>query len=52
MTTRGFKEEDFRKVAHFIDDAITNRDDDAALARINETVKTFTRNFPMRGEKQ
>ena len=52
ITTRGFKEEDFRKVAHFIDDAITNRDDDAALARINETVKTFTRNFPMRGEKQ
>lgn len=52
MTTRGFKEEDFRKVAHFIDDAITNRDDDAALARINETVKAFTRNFPMRGEKQ
>ncbi|WP_159649956.1 serine hydroxymethyltransferase [Erysipelothrix aquatica] len=52
MTTRGFKEEEFRKVAHFIDDAITNRDDDAALARINETVKAFTRNFPMRGEKQ
>lgn len=51
MTSRGFKEEEFKKVAHFIHDALTHHDDPEAINRINEEVKAFTRNYPVRGDR-
>lgn len=38
ITTRGFKEEDMIKVAHFINDALRNKDDEEVLARIKNEV--------------
>lgn len=38
ITTRGFKEDDMIKVAHFINDALRNKDDEEALARIKNEV--------------
>ncbi|QIK68959.1 serine hydroxymethyltransferase [Erysipelothrix sp. HDW6C] len=51
MTSRGFKEEEFKKVAHFIHDALTHHDDPEAINRINEEVKAFTQNYPVRGDR-
>lgn len=50
MTTRGFKEADFVKVAHFIHDALSNHEDEAKLEAIREEVKAFTSAFPIRGD--
>ena len=38
MTTRGYKEEDFVRVVHFIDEAIKNRDNIEVLNKIKEEV--------------
>ncbi len=38
ITTRGFKEDDMIKVAHFINDALRNKDDEEVLARIKNEV--------------
>lgn len=38
MTTRGYKEEDFVRVVHFIDKAIKNRDNIEVLKKIKEEV--------------
>ena len=38
ITTRGFKEEDMRKVAHWIDEALRNPDDENTLAKIKQEV--------------
>lgn len=52
MTSRGFKEEDFIKVAHWIDRALKNHEDESILAEIAEAVKAHTKQFAIRGERQ
>ena len=51
MTSRGFKEDDFVKVAHWIHDALTHHEDENKLKEIEQDVKTYTKAFPIRGEK-
>lgn len=47
MTTRGFKEEQFKQVAHWIGRAIRNRDNSEELAKIKEEVLECTKNYPI-----
>jgi glycine hydroxymethyltransferase len=47
LTTRGLKEGDLAQVAEFIDRALLNKDDAAALAKIRAEVKAFASKFPM-----
>lgn len=47
MTTRGFKEEEFKQVAHWIARAIKNRDNEEELTQIREEVKECTRKYPI-----
>lgn len=51
MTSRGFKEEEFKKIAHWIHEALTHYEDDEILTRISNEVKTLTRQYPGRGER-
>lgn len=47
LTTRGMKEDEMRKVADFIDRAISHRDDDAMLNMIHAEVKEMCTSFPL-----
>jgi glycine hydroxymethyltransferase len=47
LTTRGLKEDDLRRVADFIDRAITSKDDAGALGKIRREVAEFAARFPM-----
>lgn len=51
MTSRGFMEDDFRKVARWIDKALRNYEDENLLEELEIEVKTYTRQFAIRGEK-
>lgn len=51
MTSRGFKEEEFKKIAHWIHEALTHYEDDEILTQISNEVKTLTRQYPVRGER-
>ena len=51
MTSRGFKEEDFVKVAHWIHNALTHYEDEQALEAIRKEVTSFTSQFPVRGDR-
>ena len=46
MTTRGFKEEDFRKVGTWIAAVLKNREDEALRERIRQEVKALTKAHP------
>jgi len=46
-TTRGMKEEDMKKIAGWINDALANKDDAAKLQQIKEEVKNFCLQFPI-----
>lgn len=46
-TTRGFKENEMKLIAEFIDQAFANRNDEAKLAEINSRVIALTRKFPL-----
>lgn len=50
LTTRGFKEDDFRQVADFIDKVIVNINDENALKTIGEDVCNFASKFPLYSE--
>lgn len=52
LTTRGFKEDDMKKVAAWIEQAITHASDDEALARIHGEVAEYTKKFPLYTELQ
>ena len=41
------KEAEMIRIADFIDRAVANRADDAALAALGEEVREFTKAFPM-----
>ena len=47
ITTRGLKEDDMKKVAEWIDQAIMNRADVAKLAAIKAEVAEFMKAFPL-----
>ncbi len=51
MTSRGFMEDDFRKVARWINKALRNYEDENLLKELEIEVKTYTRQFAIRGEK-
>ncbi len=46
ITSRGFKEEDMKLVAKFIDEALRNKDDEAKLASIREEVVALMKKHP------
>ena len=47
MTTRGFKTEDFREVAHLIDEALKHSKDANILAKVHLKVLELTRKYPL-----
>lgn len=47
LTTRGFKEEEMRQVAAWIDEAIANWQDAGRLAEIKKQVMELTKKFPL-----
>lgn len=47
MTTRGFKEEDFRKVANIIDKALKNKDNEEILNELKNEVLALTSKHPL-----
>ena len=47
MTTRGFKEEEFRQVAILIDKVIQNTNDESVHASVTNEVKSLCENFPL-----
>ena len=49
VTTRGMKEEEMMEIADLIHEALTKREDDAALGAIRERVRVFTKRFPLPG---
>lgn len=46
MTTKGYSEEDFRYVAHIIDEAINNKNDDDYLLKLKEEVIELNKKHP------
>ena len=49
ITTRGFKEEEARQVAHFIADVLDAPEDEARIAAVREKVHALTARFPVYG---
>ena len=47
MTTRGFKEEDFRLVARLIDKTLSNPEDEAVLESVRKSVFELTEKYPL-----
>lgn len=50
MTTRGFKEEEFKQLAHWITRTIKNKDNPEALAQIRKEVLECTQKYPIHFE--
>ena len=49
MTTRGFKEKEFIKVAELIKAVVDSQDDELALAKIKQEVLNLTNQYPVNG---
>ncbi len=49
ITTRGMKEDDMKKLADWIEEAIKNKNSENELNKIKENVKEFCLKFPMPG---
>lgn len=47
VTTRGFKENEMKLIAHWIDRALSNKDDEAVLEEINQQVLELTKKYPL-----
>lgn len=47
LTTRGFKENEMKKVADLIDRALTNTDNDSILKEIRNEVKSLSEGYPL-----
>ncbi len=47
MTSRGFKEEEFRQVGKWIGEVLSNKDDENVKARVKEEVIELTSHFPL-----
>lgn len=50
ITTRGFKEEEAKQVAHMIADVLDNPTDEAVIAATKEKVHALTARFPVYGQ--
>ncbi len=50
MTTRGFKEAEFKQVAHWISRALKHKDDPEELTKIREEVRALTVQYPIHHE--
>lgn len=51
ITTRGMKKDEMRQIVEFMDQAMSNHDDDAKLAEIKQSVIELTSQFPVPGIK-
>jgi glycine hydroxymethyltransferase len=51
LTTRGMKELEMEQIANWIDEAITNQNDEKKLDQLKRTVKDFTKQFPLPSNK-
>jgi glycine hydroxymethyltransferase len=49
LTTRGMKEAEMEQVAGWIDQAISNQNDETKLAKIQAEIHAFTKSFPLPG---
>lgn len=47
VTTRGFKEEEMKMIAHWIDQALKSKDDPEKLSQINAEVIQLTKKYPL-----
>ncbi|MFA5526558.1 MAG: serine hydroxymethyltransferase, partial [Acholeplasmataceae bacterium] len=47
VTTRGFKENEMKQIAGWIDQALTNREDGIVLDNIRQQVIEMTQRFPL-----
>ncbi len=47
MTTRGFKEQDFIQVAHIIDEALKNKENEEVLNKLTKEVLELTSKYPL-----
>ncbi len=47
LTTRGFKEEEFKQVVSLIDTVLQNPEDDATLKRVKQQVRDLCEQFPL-----
>ncbi len=47
MTTRGFNEDEFREVAHIIDKALKNKDNEKVLEELSKEVLSLTKKHPL-----
>ncbi len=52
ITTRGLKEKDMATIAHWMKQAIDNREDDAKLNKLRLEVKQFALRFPLPSDKR
>lgn len=51
LTTRGMQEKEMEQIAEWVDQALTRRDDEKALASLRAEIKQFCRQFPLPGEQ-
>jgi glycine hydroxymethyltransferase len=51
LTTRGLREVHMAQIAEWMKQAIDNRDNDEALARLNGEVREFTKQFPLPSDR-
>jgi glycine hydroxymethyltransferase len=47
VTTRGMKEEEMLEISDLLSEALANRTDDSALAKVRDKVRDLTRRFPL-----
>jgi glycine hydroxymethyltransferase len=52
VTTRGMKEAEMRQISHWIKEALNNRADSAALAKIRKQVLGMAEGFPLYAERR
>jgi glycine hydroxymethyltransferase len=51
LTTRGMKEDEMVQIASWIDEAMSHRNDDSHLEKLNKEIKIFCEKFPLPGDK-
>lgn len=47
LTTRGMKESEMKQIAEWIDQAVTNHEDENSLNKLSESISEFTEAFPL-----
>jgi glycine hydroxymethyltransferase len=47
LTTRGLKENDFRQIAEWINDLVSNRNDDSKITEIRKVINKYMLDFPL-----